>query len=145
MLRWRSLLLAFNSVSSVNLSWQKILFCWLLYLMCVGFTLVRMARMVTDTAEIHLHNTVTQLKETEICNKHSECVWAWAVCSCDNCRCGHCSRLAPTWEQLAEEYNKDESSQVKIAKVDCTTDTSLCSDHDVTGYPTWVCTVVWGW
>lgn len=50
--------------------------------------------------------------------------------------CGHCNRLAPTWEQLAEEFNKDKSGQIKIAKVDCTVDTSLCSEHDVTGYPT---------
>jgi thiol-disulfide isomerase/thioredoxin len=60
------------------------------------------------------------------------------VIAVEHYRCGHCNRLAPTWEQLAEEFNKDESSQVKIAKVDCTVDTSLCSEHDVTGYPTWV-------
>ena len=53
-------------------------------------------------------------------------------------RCGHCNRLAPTWEKLAETHNKDEDSEVTIAKVDCTTDTPLCSEHDVTGYPTCV-------
>lgn len=31
--------------------------------------------------------------------------------------------------------NEDDSN-IKIAKVDCTTDSSICSDHDVTGYPT---------
>lgn len=50
-------------------------------------------------------------------------------------RCGHCQRLAPTWEQLAEMLNEDDS-EIKIAKVDCTADSSVCSDHDVTGYPT---------
>ncbi|XP_057326193.1 thioredoxin domain-containing protein 5 homolog [Microplitis mediator] len=50
--------------------------------------------------------------------------------------CGHCQRLSPTWETLAEMLNEEEDSRVKIAKVDCTTDSSICSEHDVTGYPT---------
>ncbi|KAJ8984737.1 hypothetical protein NQ317_005002 [Molorchus minor] len=43
--------------------------------------------------------------------------------------CGHCQRLAPTWEQLAEMVNEDDSN-IRIAKVDCTTDSKVCSDHD---------------
>jgi len=50
--------------------------------------------------------------------------------------CGHCKRLAPTWEELAAKYNKDVESEVTIAKVDCTVATALCSAQDVTGYPT---------
>ncbi|XP_003700431.1 thioredoxin domain-containing protein pretaporter [Megachile rotundata] len=49
--------------------------------------------------------------------------------------CGHCQRLEPTWEQLAEISN-EEDNNIRIAKVDCTTDSSLCAEHDVTGYPT---------
>ncbi|XP_020280048.1 thioredoxin domain-containing protein 5 homolog [Pseudomyrmex gracilis] len=49
--------------------------------------------------------------------------------------CGHCERLAPTWEQLAEISN-EEDSNIRIAKVDCTTDSTLCYEQDVTGYPT---------
>ncbi|XP_060526994.1 thioredoxin domain-containing protein 5 homolog [Cylas formicarius] len=49
--------------------------------------------------------------------------------------CGHCSRLAPTWEQLAEMLNEDDSN-IRIAKVDCTSDSKICSEQDVTGYPT---------
>lgn len=49
--------------------------------------------------------------------------------------CGHCQRLSPTWEQLAEISNR-EDSDIKIAKVDCKTDNALCTEHDVTGYPT---------
>jgi thioredoxin domain-containing protein 5 len=47
--------------------------------------------------------------------------------------CGHCKRLAPTWDQLSAEFvdNKD----VKIAKVDCTSDDNknrdLCNENKV--------------
>jgi len=50
--------------------------------------------------------------------------------------CGHCKRLAPTWEELALKHAKDVDSEVTIAKVDCTVSTALCSAQDVTGYPT---------
>lgn len=49
--------------------------------------------------------------------------------------CGHCQRLAPTWEQLAEMLNEDDGN-IRIAKVDCTSDSKICSEQDVTGYPT---------
>jgi len=51
--------------------------------------------------------------------------------------CGHCKRLHPIWIQLAEKYNEEQEGDfVTIGKVDCTVDTSLCADQDVTGYPT---------
>ena len=34
--------------------------------------------------------------------------------------CGHCKRLHPTWDELGKKFNKDDSSEVVIAKV------SLC-------------------
>ncbi|KAI8034794.1 thioredoxin domain-containing protein 5 homolog [Drosophila gunungcola] len=49
--------------------------------------------------------------------------------------CGHCKRLQPLWEQLAEIMNVDEP-KVIIAKVDCTKHQTLCATHQVTGYPT---------
>lgn len=50
--------------------------------------------------------------------------------------CGHCMRLAPTWEQLAEKFVG--SDQVKIAKVDCTLEVNkeLCGEQEVNGFPT---------
>jgi thioredoxin-like negative regulator of GroEL len=43
-------------------------------------------------------------------------------------------KLAPTWDELAKNFEKDET--VKIAKVDCTQAQSICQDHEVRGYPT---------
>ncbi|XP_011704995.1 PREDICTED: thioredoxin domain-containing protein 5 isoform X2 [Wasmannia auropunctata] len=52
-------------------------------------------------------------------------------------RCGHCQRLGPTWEQLAIVMEiSTEEDNIRIAKVDCTTESVLCSEQDVTGYPT---------
>ena len=48
--------------------------------------------------------------------------------------CGHCKRLAPTWEELAGKMSAEK--EVTIGKVDCTEQTALCSAQDVTGYPT---------
>jgi len=48
--------------------------------------------------------------------------------------CGHCKRLAPTWEELATEYKEDTS--VNIAHLDCTAHQSLCTKYGVSGYPT---------
>ncbi|EDW51425.1 thioredoxin domain-containing protein 5 homolog [Drosophila sechellia] len=49
--------------------------------------------------------------------------------------CGHCKRLQPLWEQLAEIMNVA-NPKVIIAKVDCTKHQGLCATHQVTGYPT---------
>lgn len=51
-------------------------------------------------------------------------------------RCGHCERLKPTWAELAISVQSKLHEKVAIAEVDCTTATSLCSQQDVTGYPT---------
>ena len=48
--------------------------------------------------------------------------------------CGHCKRLAPTWDQMYEAH-KDE---FEVARVDCTDNASkeLCSQFEVRGFPT---------
>jgi len=40
------------------------------------------------------------------------------------CRCVHCQKLAPTWEQLAESFR--DVKAVTIAEVDCSQYSSLC-------------------
>jgi len=51
-----------------------------------------------------------------------------------SCRCGHCKKLAPTWNQLSDAF--DSNDAVVIADVDCTVEKDLCSRFGVKGYPT---------
>ena len=44
--------------------------------------------------------------------------------------CGHCKKLAPVWDTLAEKAG------ILIAKVDCTVHKDLCMKQQVQGYPT---------
>jgi protein disulfide-isomerase-like protein len=46
--------------------------------------------------------------------------------------CGHCKKLAPTWEKLGETYPEG----VRITKVDCTVQKDACKEYGVRGYPT---------
>ena len=42
--------------------------------------------------------------------------------------------MKPAWDQLIEEF--ESSTSVVVADVDCTVETELCSEYDVSGYPT---------
>lgn len=61
------------------------------------------------------------------------CSWLFLIHLTPLCfRCGHCKRLAPTWEELGTKFIAD--VRVKIAKVDCTENSNrqLCADQKVT-------------
>ncbi|KAE9137205.1 hypothetical protein PF002_g2180 [Phytophthora fragariae] len=51
--------------------------------------------------------------------------------------CGHCKRLAPTWNKLSRTL-KENGSKARVAKVDCTVHRRVCSRFGVNGYPTLV-------
>eukprot|EP00397_Hematodinium_sp_SG-2012_P029673 GEMP01031371.1.p1 GENE.GEMP01031371.1~~GEMP01031371.1.p1 ORF type:complete len:221 (-),score=71.31 GEMP01031371.1:1472-2134(-) len=49
--------------------------------------------------------------------------------------CGHCKKMAPTWDDLEKEHK--DSELVTIADVDCTADGKpLCEKYGVSGFPT---------
>lgn len=50
--------------------------------------------------------------------------------------CGHCKRMAPTWDELAAKFAGN--SVAKVAKVDCQLEENkdLCNDQGVDGFPT---------
>ncbi|TNJ29088.1 Protein disulfide isomerase PDI2 [Giardia muris] len=45
--------------------------------------------------------------------------------------CGHCKRLAPTWEEMSNEF-----TVMPVCEIDCTAETELCAKYGVSGYPT---------
>jgi len=47
--------------------------------------------------------------------------------------CGHCKKLAPTWETLAKQLK---SQEVNVAKVDATVETGTAGRYGIRGYPT---------
>ncbi len=50
------------------------------------------------------------------------------------CRCGHCQRLAPAWDELGSLFKSVD--EVQVIKVDCTQHTATCTKQGVKGYPT---------
>ena len=53
--------------------------------------------------------------------------------------CGHCKKLKPEWDKLADTVD------VLIGEVDCTVEKDLCAKHGVQGYPTIKWTTGYGW
>lgn len=49
--------------------------------------------------------------------------------------CGHCKRLAPTWEELGQKFLG--TPDIYVAKVDCTLENNkqLCSSQEVRSFP----------
>jgi len=50
--------------------------------------------------------------------------------------CGHCKKLAPDWEKLANAF--DGESDVVIAKLDAEKHKAVANKYEITGYPTLV-------
>ncbi|KAJ1484320.1 thioredoxin-like protein [Baffinella frigidus] len=49
--------------------------------------------------------------------------------------CGHCVKMQPDWEQLAQEVHQDYSGLL-VVSVDCEKSADLCQAFQVQGYPT---------
>ncbi|KAK9240797.1 thioredoxin-like domain-containing protein [Lipomyces kononenkoae] len=49
--------------------------------------------------------------------------------------CGHCKALAPEYEQAATTL-KEKHQDIALAKIDCTTESELCNEQGIEGFPT---------
>lgn len=45
--------------------------------------------------------------------------------------CGHCKKLAPTWNELASS-----AQGFGVGSMDCTTSQATCTEYKIKGYPT---------
>jgi thiol-disulfide isomerase/thioredoxin len=48
------------------------------------------------------------------------------------CRCGHCKKLAPVLEEVAQAVR----GKMSVGTIDCTQEKKVCQEHNVRGYPT---------
>lgn len=64
--------------------------------------------------------------------------WTNAQPATPQCRCGHCKRLEPVWNQLADKVEADATlrGRVLVAKVDADAHRELATRFGVGGYPT---------
>lgn len=53
--------------------------------------------------------------------------------------CGHCKRLKPDWDKLADAVD------IVVGEVDCTVEKDLCAKHGVQGFPTIKYSNGFGW
>lgn len=49
--------------------------------------------------------------------------------------CGHCKRLGPEFAKAADSLNESHPN-IKLAQIDCTEQSDLCSNYGIRGYPT---------
>ena len=52
--------------------------------------------------------------------------------------CGHCKKMAPAYERVAEHYHRATPQRVNVGRVDATAHPMLASAYEVQGYPTLV-------
>lgn len=50
--------------------------------------------------------------------------------------CGHCRKLAPIFESVAEHYHRASPQRVSLGKVDATANQALSAPFELKGYPT---------
>lgn len=50
--------------------------------------------------------------------------------------CGHCKKLAPTYEKIANYFHRRAKQGVHVGKIDATEHAGLASRFDIKGYPT---------
>ena len=50
--------------------------------------------------------------------------------------CGHCKKMAPLYEKVAEHYHRSPNVLVRVGKIDGTAHPRLAAPFDIKGYPT---------